>query len=202
MSCLVGWLCTRALWNELQPKWPIAFWDDWLREPAQRRGRAFLRPELSRTHTFGRIGASKGQYFDIHLRKNALSGANLPFHEYDWRYLLRPHYDYLMRRMRALAERASVDFVTSGRCEHRLVSVSAGSPAEFTRIAKLLGVMSDIKWGIPRTGYGGAVVFVRGTCTVMLLMPLAATQDNFLVLAPQADGVDAAYARDRVLPTR
>ena len=50
------------LWNELGPKWPDAYWDDWLRDPAQRKGRARLRPEVSRTHNFGAKGVSHGQY--------------------------------------------------------------------------------------------------------------------------------------------
>ena len=38
----LGWLMTRSLWRELGPKWPNerGFWDDWLREPDQRKGYA------------------------------------------------------------------------------------------------------------------------------------------------------------------
>lgn len=39
----------RDLWLELREKWPLGFWDDWLREQAQRKNRACLRPEISRT---------------------------------------------------------------------------------------------------------------------------------------------------------
>lgn len=35
----LGWMITRNLWNELKPKWPATFWDDWLRLPEQRKGR-------------------------------------------------------------------------------------------------------------------------------------------------------------------
>lgn len=35
------------------------FWDDWIRQPAQRRERACIRPEISRTKTFGKVGVSK-----------------------------------------------------------------------------------------------------------------------------------------------
>lgn len=35
------------------------FWDDWIREPEQRKNRACIRPEIPRTRTFGRIGVSK-----------------------------------------------------------------------------------------------------------------------------------------------
>lgn len=34
------------------------FWDDWLRADEQRKGRACIRPEISRTHTFGEKGVS------------------------------------------------------------------------------------------------------------------------------------------------
>lgn len=35
------------------------FWDDWIRHPEQRKGRACIRPEIPRTRTFGKIGVSK-----------------------------------------------------------------------------------------------------------------------------------------------
>lgn len=69
----LGWLLTASLWHELAPKWPIGFWDDWLREPAQRQGRATIRPELSRTHTFGAVGSSGGQFYAAHLAHNRIS---------------------------------------------------------------------------------------------------------------------------------
>lgn len=44
----LGWMMNRKLWDtELSSKWPAAYWDDWLREPQQRRGRHILRPEVS-----------------------------------------------------------------------------------------------------------------------------------------------------------
>ena len=42
----LGWMLNSHAWEELGPKWPEAFWDDWLREPPQRKGRHFLRPEV------------------------------------------------------------------------------------------------------------------------------------------------------------
>lgn len=35
------------------------YWDDWIRQPNQRKERACIRPEISRTKTFGKIGVSK-----------------------------------------------------------------------------------------------------------------------------------------------
>ena len=37
----------------------VRYWDDWMREPAQRLERACIRPEVSRTRTFGKKGVSK-----------------------------------------------------------------------------------------------------------------------------------------------
>lgn len=55
----LGWMLTKELWSELSVKWPLAFWDDWIRHPMQRKERACIRPEVSRTRTFGKIGVSK-----------------------------------------------------------------------------------------------------------------------------------------------
>jgi alpha-1,3-mannosyl-glycoprotein beta-1,2-N-acetylglucosaminyltransferase len=53
----------KDLWRELKPKWPAAHWDDWLRKEANRKGRACIRPEVSRNFNFGDKGASGGQFY-------------------------------------------------------------------------------------------------------------------------------------------
>lgn len=55
----LGWMMSKELWDELGPKWPRSFWDDWIRNPEQRNNRACIRPELPRTRTFGKVGVSK-----------------------------------------------------------------------------------------------------------------------------------------------
>ena len=52
----LGWMMTSELWTEIGPKWPRSYWDDWIRNPEQRRERACIRPEISRTRTFGKVG--------------------------------------------------------------------------------------------------------------------------------------------------
>lgn len=49
-----------SLWSLIM-KWVVLcrYWDDWVRQPEQRRNRACIRPEISRTRTFGKIGVSK-----------------------------------------------------------------------------------------------------------------------------------------------
>lgn len=55
----LGWMLSASLWTELSVKWPKSFWDDWIRTPQQRKERACIRPEVSRTRTFGKVGVSK-----------------------------------------------------------------------------------------------------------------------------------------------
>lgn len=57
----LGWMLCRRIWEELKPKWPRAFWDDWMRDPKQRKDRQIIHPEVPRTITFGAVGASAGQ---------------------------------------------------------------------------------------------------------------------------------------------
>ena len=48
----LGWVLTRELWSEFGGNHasfaPGGYWDDWMREPAQRKGRQVLRPEVGR----------------------------------------------------------------------------------------------------------------------------------------------------------
>jgi alpha-1,3-mannosyl-glycoprotein beta-1,2-N-acetylglucosaminyltransferase len=72
----LGWMISRVLWAEMALKWPLAYWDDWMRDDAQRLGRDCIRPEVSRSITFGIEGASSGShstYYDMYdLRPTSL----------------------------------------------------------------------------------------------------------------------------------
>ncbi|XP_029369269.1 alpha-1,3-mannosyl-glycoprotein 2-beta-N-acetylglucosaminyltransferase b isoform X2 [Echeneis naucrates] len=37
----LGWMLLKDAWDELEPKWPLAFWDDWMRQPEQRKDRSY-----------------------------------------------------------------------------------------------------------------------------------------------------------------
>ncbi len=61
----LGWMMPKRMWDEFSPKWPEAYWDDWIRHPDRKQGRQFIYPEISRTITFGKNGgASHGLFFD------------------------------------------------------------------------------------------------------------------------------------------
>lgn len=74
---------TDESWNEFKDKWPAAYWDDWVREPEQLQGRECIRPEVSRTHTFGEKGSSEGQFYESHLKKIILNDVNVDWQKRD-----------------------------------------------------------------------------------------------------------------------
>jgi alpha-1,3-mannosyl-glycoprotein beta-1,2-N-acetylglucosaminyltransferase len=60
-------MMTAELAKELTASWPNGYWDEYMREPKVRKGRQCIFPEVPRTHTFGKVGTSGGQFFDQHL---------------------------------------------------------------------------------------------------------------------------------------
>ena len=50
----LGWMMLRTFWLEIRNSWPEGFWDDWIRDKKQRKDRACLRPEVSRTEMSGK----------------------------------------------------------------------------------------------------------------------------------------------------
>ena len=153
----LGWMLTKSLWQELHPKWPLGFWDDWMREPSQRKGRACIRPEISRTRTFGRIGVSQGQFFDHHLKFIKLNEKPYPFTKTDLTYLLQKNYDHhFLDRVHALPV-VNVKQILSGEVSAKEVQVHYRTDSDFVAIARLVGAMTDFKAGIPRMAYKGVV---------------------------------------------
>lgn len=159
----LGWLLSRNLWEELGPRWPKAYWDDWMREPPQRRGRAIIRPEISRTVTFGKEGSSQGQFFDSHLSKMVLNSDPQPFVQQDWSYLVKQNYDPPF--LQAVKDAAVVDVKDALQAtgEKKILYKDYNS---FKRIAERLGIMSDEKAGVPRTAYLGVITLSRPGLTL------------------------------------
>ncbi len=107
-------LC-RKLWEEeLSEKWPRSYWDDWMREPEQRRGRACIRPEISRTKTFGKIGVSNGMFYEKHLKHIRLNDRAVDFARRDLMYLEKSRYDQQMGDKLARIPVVSLDEVKTG----------------------------------------------------------------------------------------
>jgi alpha-1,3-mannosyl-glycoprotein beta-1,2-N-acetylglucosaminyltransferase len=158
----LGWMLTKNVWDELRSKWPLGFWDDWMRDPAQHKNRACIRPEICRTRTFGKIGVSRGQFFDQHLKFIKLNDKKFPFTEVDVSYLLKEKYDPQFKHKLNSIPVATVQQLKSSNLQE--VQVQYSSSFDFEQIARSFGVMSDFKAGIARVSYQGVVSFMfQGT---------------------------------------
>ncbi|KAM9434146.1 alpha-1,3-mannosyl-glycoprotein 2-beta-N-acetylglucosaminyltransferase b isoform 2-T2 [Clarias gariepinus] len=169
----LGWMLLKEVWAELEPKWPKAFWDDWMRQPEQRKERSCIRPEISRTMTFGRKGVSLGQFFDQYLRYIKLNTEFVPFTKQDLSYLVREHYDenfnkevYSAPLVRAEELQQGGSLQGSGPFR-----VQYSSRDSFKVSARNLGVMDDLKSGVPRAGYRGVVSFLSRGRRIYLAPP-------------------------------
>lgn len=174
----LGWMLLKELWDELEPKWPSSFWDDWMRQPEQRKNRSCIRPEISRTITFGRKGVSLGQFFDQYLRYIRLNTEFVPFTKQDLSFLLKEKYDEIFIKEVYSATLVKIEDLQhggnlKGPGPYRVQYTSRES---FKIFARNLGVMDDLKSGVPRTGYRGVVSFLHRGRRVFLAPPDGWTQ--------------------------
>lgn len=173
----LGWMLLKDMWEELEPKWPASFWDDWMRQPEQRKNRACIRPEISRTITFGRQGVSLGQFYDKYLKFIKLSSQFVPFTKLDLSYLKEETYKRNFEKEVYSAPTVTFEDVKQGKLTgpgpFRLQYSSKDS---FKIMAKNLGVMEDLKSGVPRAGYRGVVSFMSRGQRVYLAPPPGWTQ--------------------------
>ncbi|KAG5264594.1 hypothetical protein AALO_G00255920 [Alosa alosa] len=168
----LGWMLLKEMWDELEPKWPKAFWDDWMRQPEQRRDRSCVRPEISRTITFGRKGVSLGQFFDQYLRYIKLNTEFVPFTKRDLSYLVRERYNENFIKEVYGAPQVKLEEVHGGSLKGAgPFRVQYSSRDSFKVLARSLGVMDDLKSGVPRAGYRGVVSFMSRGRRIYLAPP-------------------------------
>uniref|UniRef100_A0A0X3NLM5 Alpha-1,3-mannosyl-glycoprotein 2-beta-N-acetylglucosaminyltransferase n=1 Tax=Schistocephalus solidus TaxID=70667 RepID=A0A0X3NLM5_SCHSO len=164
----LGWMLTKGLWEELRDKWPPAYWDEFLRTPEVRKNRSCIRPEISRTITFGSSGVSGGQFYNTHLRFIQLNQQHVPFSNLNLSYLFPHVYNpNFHRQVYQDAQPISISSLSNltplSANESRAYRVNYRTQADFILAAKYLGVMQDFKYGVPRTAYAGVVsVFFHG----------------------------------------
>ncbi|XP_045902087.1 alpha-1,3-mannosyl-glycoprotein 2-beta-N-acetylglucosaminyltransferase a [Micropterus dolomieu] len=173
----LGWMLLKEVWEELEPKWPASFWDDWMRQPEQRQNRACIRPEISRTLTFGRQGVSLGQFYDKYLRYIKLNTEFVPFTKLNLSYLQEETYRNAFEKEVYNAPVVSYEDVKQGQLKgpgpFRLQYSSKDS---FKVMSRNLGIMDDLKSGVPRTGYRGVVSFISRGRRIYLAPPPGWTQ--------------------------
>ena len=167
----LGWMLTSRLWAELAPKWPKSFWDDWLREPAQRKGRSFIRPEISRVSNFGRVGVSKGQYFDAHVGRIQHVREPVPFLTLNLDYLLKDRYDPAFHSAVYAARTVSLAQARADSTSTDDIRITYTTDRELAHLEKQLGLMDDVKAGVARTAYRGVVTFYLNKKRRVFLAP-------------------------------
>ncbi|KAI5099140.1 alpha-1,3-mannosyl-glycoprotein 2-beta-N-acetylglucosaminyltransferase isoform X1, partial [Silurus meridionalis] len=173
----LGWMLLKEVWLELEPKWPASFWDDWMRHPDQRKDRSCIRPEISRTLTFGRKGVSLGQFYDKYLRFIKLNTDFVPFTEKDLSYLEQSKYDQAFEKEVYSSPAVAVEDLKNGKLSgpgpFRLQYSSAQS---FKMLAQSFGIMDDLKSGVPRAGYRGVVSFFSQGKRIYVAPPVGWTK--------------------------
>jgi len=157
----LGWMLRKSIWAELAPKWPSSYWDDWVRQPEQRRNRACIRPEISRTRTFGKIGVSNGHFYEKHLKYIKLNEKFVPFTKKNLTYLMKDNYDVQFVKQVYESPVVTYQELKSGSIvAEGSVRIPYHTNDMYKRTAKMLGLMDDFRSGVPRTGYRGVVSFM------------------------------------------
>ncbi|XP_060066039.1 alpha-1,3-mannosyl-glycoprotein 2-beta-N-acetylglucosaminyltransferase-like isoform X2 [Ylistrum balloti] len=157
----LGWMMERKLWLEIGPKWPVTFWDDWMRHQDQRKDRVCIRPEICRTSTFGKKGVSKGLFYEKHLKYIKLNDQFVEFTKKDLSYLKKENYDPWFKRLVYDTPEVTVAEVMSGSKKHlKALRVTYTTKEQYKSLAKRLGIMDDFKAGVPRVAYRGVNSFI------------------------------------------
>jgi alpha-1,3-mannosyl-glycoprotein beta-1,2-N-acetylglucosaminyltransferase len=154
----LGWMIVKRVWDELQPKWPLAFWDDWLRQPKQRLGRHIIHPEVSRTITFGESGgASAGQFFTAYLKTMKLNDVQVKYDQLLIQNLEKQNFDnWFMKKVEsAVVVKQSADVIHAD--EQLDYKVHYSSLTHYEKVAEEFGIINDVKDGVPRGAYRGIV---------------------------------------------
>lgn len=115
---------------------------------------------MSRSYTFGSSGTSVGQFFKKHLEGIHLNSEGIDWTSRDLRYLLRDEYEDRFRRwLDEASVLPSVEAAKHARGSGDM-RVNYRDKAQLLTICKSLGLMEDLKAGVPRTAYHG-VLLVR-----------------------------------------
>ena len=164
-------MLARRVWEELGPKWPDAYWDDWLREPEQRRNRHVVRPVVCRTfHVKSTRGTSGGQYSHF-LSDIVLSqSAETVFDGDDVRSSAAA--DARLFAQLEAAPRVDLGEVLAGRARGTVRVRTTAPFAAYAALARRLGAMDNEKAGVRRGAYRGVASSGAARGCVLLSPPL------------------------------
>jgi alpha-1,3-mannosyl-glycoprotein beta-1,2-N-acetylglucosaminyltransferase len=119
-----------------------------------------LRPEVCRTYHFATHGTSNNEFKDF-LTSIRLNEEAVPWRTMDLSTLARPAYDAALAQELARSPLVSADDARAGRFpsgdKDDAVRVEYLSVARFEPMARRLGIMDNVKAGVPRGAYHGVV---------------------------------------------
>ena len=134
-------------------------------------GRSCIRPEVSRTKTFGKVGVSNGLFYEKHLKYIVLNTKFVPFTVLDLSFLGKERYDEGWVGEVYRTPLVSLEDLKAGRVSgksNKAVRLAYHTREAYKRSAKALGIMEDFKSGVPRTAYRGIVSFMHSGVRVFL----------------------------------
>ncbi|KAJ4806199.1 hypothetical protein LUZ62_018765 [Rhynchospora pubera] len=156
----LGWMLTKSTWEELSPKWPKAYWDDWVRLKEVHKDRQFIHPEVCRTYNFGEHGSSMGQFFQQYLQTIKLNDVQVNWKSADLSYLKEENFkNKFAKEVSEAKPLQGPDAILKAHNMDVDVRIQYNDQRDFERIARQFGIFEEWKDGIPRTAYKGVVVF-------------------------------------------
>ncbi|XP_071691383.1 alpha-1,3-mannosyl-glycoprotein 2-beta-N-acetylglucosaminyltransferase-like isoform X2 [Rutidosis leptorrhynchoides] len=156
----LGWMLSKFTWDELSPKWPKAYWDDWLRLQENHKGRQFIRPEVCRTYNFGEHGSSLGQFFNQYLKPIRLNDLPIDWKSMNLTYLMKDNFvHHFANLVKGATPIYGTNFVLKVNNIDGDVRIQYRDQSNFEDIARQFGIFEEWKDGVPRTAYKGVVVF-------------------------------------------
>jgi alpha-1,3-mannosyl-glycoprotein beta-1,2-N-acetylglucosaminyltransferase len=178
----LGWMMTRKLWDEeLAVKWPLGYWDDWLREPDQRHGRHILRPEVSRTFHFGAKGGASHNLFGGKLSHIALEHDAVDWTQIDTSILSENRFDEMYWTLVESATTITDLTEAQEQIKNGNIRLEYNGIKHYASISGKIGLMTDEKAGVPRTAYKGVVeTRLDGEHFLFLTPPMAEVKKAFM----------------------
>ncbi|KAJ3691357.1 hypothetical protein LUZ61_020521 [Rhynchospora tenuis] len=156
----LGWMLTKSTWEELSPKWPKAYWDDWVRLKEVHKDRQFIHPEVCRTYNFGEHGSSMGQFFQQYLQTIKLNDVQVNWKSADLSYLKEENFKKkFAKEVLEAKPLQGPDVILKAHHMDVDVRIQYNDQRDFERIARQFGIFEEWKDGVPRTAYKGVVVF-------------------------------------------
>jgi len=166
----LGWMIIKKFWNEIGPKWPYktGFWDEWIRMPEQHKGRGCIRPEISRTYTFGEKGSSAGQFYNSFLKGIKLNDQVIDFEKIDVSYLVKNEYDAQFRNVLVNATSLTLKEYSTQSNKDKDIILYYESEIQREDYCRHFKLLHDSKAGIPRASYFGVTTIYDGTNRIFI----------------------------------